>query len=553
MGALLATFVVPALTQENPREITSQSAPITFKASAKEVLVRVVVRDAKGNAVANLTRYDFLVFDKSVAQKLTSFRAETSASSSAAAPAAGESGEPAALPGAIVPQHFIAYLFDDVHAETSDLMRARAAATKHLVATLNPADRAGIFTVSGQVTVDFTDDANKLRDALDRLRSRPLSHEGELQCPWMSFYMADLIINRDDQTALMTAARDLMNCESLPPEYLDQALREAKMKAWRLLAEGNTETRMALDVLKQVIQRISAAPGQRTLVLASPGFLVTQDYRLDVNAAIDRAVRANVIVSTLDVRGLWIDPGVEASRNQRPNITLRQYMRDSADAQSDVMVQLADGTGGTHHHNNNDLEQGFRRTAATPEFSYVLAFAPEKLKSDGAFHPLKVKLNRPGNYAIIARKGYFAPPKADNPAEVAKQVIEDAVFSREEVTGIPLDIRTEFFKTSGEQVRLAVLARVQVHNLAFKKAEGLNMNTVTVVSAIFDSNGRYVAGEEKLVELHMHDAFLDTVARTGIVVRSSFDVQPGGYLVRVVVRDTEGQMLSAKNGTVEIP
>jgi len=51
----------------------------------------------------------------------------------------------------------------------------------------------------------------------------------------------------------------------------------------------------------------------------------------------------------------------------------------------------------------------------------------------------------------------------------------------------------------------------------------------------------------------MHDNFLESVTRTGIMVRSSFDVKPGDYLVRVVVRDSEGQMLSAKNSTLQIP
>jgi hypothetical protein len=38
-----------------------------------------------------------------------------------------------------------------------------------------------------------------------------------------------------------------------------------------------------------------------------------------------------------------------------------------------------------------------------------------------------------------------------------------------------------------------------------------------------------------------------------ITVRSTFDVPPGGYLVRLVVRDTEEQHMSALNGAVDIP
>jgi hypothetical protein len=36
-------------------------------------------------------------------------------------------------------------------------------------------------------------------------------------------------------------------------------------------------------------------------------------------------------------------------------------------------------------------------------------------------------------------------------------------------------------------------------------------------------------------------------------VKSSFDVKPGSYMVRLVVRDTEGQMMAAANGAVDIP
>jgi hypothetical protein len=38
----------------------------------------------------------------------------------------------------------------------------------------------------------------------------------------------------------------------------------------------------------------------------------------------------------------------------------------------------------------------------------------------------------------------------------------------------------------------------------------------------------------------------------GLTLKTSFDVKPGTYLVRLVVRDAEGQTMSAENGTVEI-
>jgi len=36
-------------------------------------------------------------------------------------------------------------------------------------------------------------------------------------------------------------------------------------------------------------------------------------------------------------------------------------------------------------------------------------------------------------------------------------------------------------------------------------------------------------------------------------VKSSFDVKPGSYVIRMVIRDSEGQLMAAANGTVDIP
>jgi hypothetical protein len=36
-------------------------------------------------------------------------------------------------------------------------------------------------------------------------------------------------------------------------------------------------------------------------------------------------------------------------------------------------------------------------------------------------------------------------------------------------------------------------------------------------------------------------------------VRTNFDVKPGDYVIRLVVRDSQAALLSAENGVVEIP
>jgi len=42
--------------------------------------------------------------------------------------------------------------------------------------------------------------------------------------------------------------------------------------------------------------------------------------------------------------------------------------------------------------------------------------------------------------------------------------------------------------------------------------------------------------------MQLKDATLDRLNRSGINIKSAFDLQPGNFLVRIVVRDFEGAL-----------
>ena len=87
----------------------------------------------------------------------------------------------------------------------------------------------------------------------------------------------------------------------------------------------------------------------------------------------------------------------------------------------------------------------------------------------------------------------------------------------------------------------------------FRKAEGRNENNLTLVAALFDRNGNFLQAIGKTLDMKLRDATLATRLNGGISVRVDFDVTRGGYIIRSVVRDTEGQLMGAENGSVEIP
>jgi VWFA-related protein len=383
-----------------PEVITHETT--TFKVRVNQVLLRVVVRDKEGKAIGNLPREAFQVLDNGKPQPITSFSLTGSGVSQ---PSPERKTEvPALEPKEIVvPQRYVAYVFDDLHIEAPELTRVKDAAKSYLTASMTPTDRAAIFTTSGKIELDFTDSREQLLQTIARIQPAFLMRNAPDQCPWMTYYLADLILNKHDRDAKKASITDTIKCLHLRAgsdggftDAIGIAETVAVGAAERELDEGDADMRMSSSVLRDIIGRLSATPGQRSVVLASPGFF-TRDYSL-MTALFDRALHASIAINTLDVRGVWTEPVSDAQNNRIPN-ALNPYfeivMHNSALYQNQVLAELADGTGGTFFQNNNDLLEGFRRTTAAPEYAYLLSFTPQNLKADGKFHNLKVVVKNP--------------------------------------------------------------------------------------------------------------------------------------------------------------
>ncbi len=542
----------PPVPQAGP-EISTKDEQATFRSRVNLVMVPVVVRDKQGKIAGTLRQEDFQLFDRGKPQVITRFSVEN-AGARRGEKAEAKPGAKAIEPGEpVAPERYIAYLFDDIHLAFGDLARARDAAAKQM-ATMAATDRAAIFTTSGQVNVEFTDDRDELETTLNRLMPRPMQTRTGAECPDLGFYQADRII-RGDAEALRVAIEETLVCASLDPTRDGKVAESmARSAASQVTTMATHETRVTLYTLRDAVRRMAAAPGQRIIVLTSSGFLAPEQ-QAEKTDIMDRAIRASVVINSLDARGLWTDPVMDASR-RGPVISVmnekNRYDRDTASRQADVLAEMAAGTGGAFWENNNDIAAGFQKLASMPEYVYLLGFSPQNLKLDGSFHALKVSLKTAG-LSANARKGYYAPKQLDDAAETARREIEEAVFSREEVRELPIDLSSQFFKPGDAVARVSMLAHIDLKNLHFRKAEGRNYNTLVIVSAVFDRNGNYVTGNKKTLEMRLRDETLANRAEAGITVRSAFDVKPGVYLVRLVVRDAEGQLMTAQNGALDIP
>ncbi len=569
LAALFALAVLGGNTsiqaQQAASELKLQDAPATYQTRVNLVMVPVVVRDKNGRAIGDLKEENFQLSDRGKPQVILKFSMERQAvAKTQLTSELIEASRPATAP----PERFLAYVFDDLNTRFAELVQARMAAEKHFREALTPATRAAVYTTSGQTMLDFTGDRDKLFEALGKLRPRGTTVQG-VECPEISPYMAEMIVSRHDNEALRVAIDEAVLCAHLDsPEAVSAAgaVGEAAdsvakgmaiTSANRVYREAQQNARITLSVLKRVVGRLSTMPGNRSMILLSSGFLLT-DRLFEQSEVIEQAIRSGVTIHAVDARGLWaMAPGGDASQSMpgtlQSMIIKDQYARASKSLEGNTLGEFAHGTAGTFVENTNDLVGGLNRIAAPPEFHYLLAFSPQNLKVDEIFHPLKVTIKDRKGLTVQARHGYYAPKTILDPAKAAQEELREALFSREELSDIPVDVSIQFFKASEVLAKLSVIARVDIRQVRFRKAEDRNLNTVIIVSGVFDRNGNYINGVQKKVEFRLRDATLESLMRTGIRVKSNFDVPPGHYTLRLVVRDFEAQAMAARNSAVDIP
>jgi VWFA-related protein len=558
---LIISLALASAGQESSKPVASQNdSGLSIKSESKLILVRVVVRDAKGKSVAGLAQSDFQIFDNNKEQAISYFSTEapgtTAAPVDATATAATTETHNSAetTQEAAGPHRFTAIFFDDFHLQPGDLMQVRDAAKRFLNTSLDSGARVAILSATGKVSVDFTSDRAKLEHALSELRFQSRYHES---CPDLTDYQAQLVDDRMDTDALEVAESIVLACHcNNDPQRCPDLLQFTQLQASRIVNlndEAAANTLMALDDL---VRRMEAAPGTRTIALVSDGFLDKKtQFRMD--ALIDHALHANVIINALDARGLFAMPpggnlaGLPVNLTPRLEGIYENMLRMGMQVDGDAMNEASEGTGGIFVENTNDFKGGMGRISSLHETSYVLGFAPENFKFDGNFHGVSVKLVHAENLTVQARRGYFAPKQAED-AAADKDELKHALFSRELLNALPIQISTKIVKLDPQTAKITVTVQADMHSVRFRKEDGNNLDDLTLMVALFDQNGKFVTGKNQTVNLRLPDAALAQLRSSGGETSADLDAKPGSYLVRVVVRESASRQLGAANQDVVI-
>jgi VWFA-related protein len=572
-ACFLSIFAVAAQTQTG--EVTVRDEPPTFQSTVNMVRVPVVVRDKAGHAVGGLHKEDFRLTDRGKLQEIAQFSLESSSGAKSGEQSLGTEGpDDAAHGGAVLPTRFVAFVIDDVHLTVDQLGNVRLAMMKLLDRGIPPQQRVAVLTLSGTISLELTNDVQKVRETLAKIQ--PVA--ARTHFPPASFYAASLFARNtgDDSPTctsvpngcgftcnppltgvLQTQSMITVDCLNLCGPPILEAIPIARSTLRSVYNEGVEQAANAFHTLDNLARLLGSMPGDRIMVLVSPGTYLPDALQRSLGESVDRATRSGVIINTLDPRGVYtVDPaaGVPGCTLSQP-ATQQEVARLDHEAQSQqglLLDDLAASTGGVAV-NDNDFVGGLNRVSNPPESVYSLAFYPKDLRPDGKFHEIKVTLTNGQGLSVQARKGYWAPDHFEDAVTLIKRELSEAVFSGETLSDLPLDVRTQFYKTVAAEAKLQVTAHLDIRQLHLRKVDDRNRNDVTIIWALFDGNGNYLQGVQKTVELRLKDENVAHRRELGLTLRNEFTVKSGVYMVRVVARDTEGQQMAAARESVEIP
>ena len=168
---------------------------------------------------------------------------------------------------------------------------------------------------------------------------------------------------------------------------------------------ARVRSQVVITALQALVMHLSGLrEGRKTILFVSQGIPLQFDVSLepDFQDVLRDANRGNVVIHTMDPRGLGLGPSVHST-----------------------LYRLSAETGGHAIVNTNDLTRGLEKVVRDASHYYLLGYAPTRELNDGKFHKIAVKVKRKGA-KTVARRGYYAP-SADEMTPVARPELEPAV------------------------------------------------------------------------------------------------------------------------------
>lgn len=566
---LLAAVPAATQTQKDQTRSTKDQTP-SFEGTSQVVAVEVPVNvvDRSGEPVRGLTAADFEVYDGNERQQISSFEVIDLKTLDTTLPE--DSGGPRAdslRSGAR--RHFL-FLFDLSFSSPTSIVRARLAARDFVLSSLHPTDLASVATYSieygPKMVVTFTPDRAQLARAIDTLGFRR-NFDARRTDPLRFLVDPPSTSNTgvfgQGEAADLKAQQDQALFEYLQNVAFAAERIERSIELGRLSAYSRA--------LGDVAKALNAVKGRKHVVFFSEGFdsrlligrdttdeesqadsanlmsgrswMVDTDNRYgntglqaDINRMLDEFRRADCVIQAVDIGGL------RAANDQRA--------RPSGEA---ALFYMANETGGELFKDANNLRQPLERVLERTSVTYLLTFERSDLKADGAFHRLKVKAKLPPGARLTHRAGYYAPRPFKDLDPLEKNLLaSDGIASASPRRDIDLNVLAAPFRASETLSYVPVILEIGGKSLLEGHAE--KKLNVEIYSYVSDAEGQMKDFFNQRVALDLEQGRgRQAMQEGGIKYYGHFELAPGTYQVRVLVRNAETGRTGVQTARVEVP
>jgi VWFA-related protein len=561
--ALAAWTVVAAQTPApSPAPAASPEAPAaassaTFPTEVEVVTVDVVVTDKKGVPITGLTKSDFVVTEDDDAQSITDFEAVQLPAVASEKPAPRPRVSSNLDRESHAGRSFV-ILFDDIHLSLAGGQRAKAAVAQFLKTGVREGDRVSLVATGGGAWWSTRMEAGRdeLIALLKRLDGRFIPDSAPER---MSDYEAMRIHIFHDQQVEERVSRRFetygATARSQTSGSDDANLYQngdpfVQARASDVYFQSVSRNRITLEILERVLTSLGTAKGRKAVILVSEGFIYDPNLS-EFKDAVQASKRGNAAMYFLDARGLAGMPSYFTAEFGPP-IDTRDIGAVFLDTlqEAEGAESLAADSGGFSVKNTNDLGKGIQRIADESRSYYLLGYNSSNTARDGRFRKISVKLPGKKGLTIRARKGYFASLDAKEKSkkpEIADPAIQAALDSPYQEQGVPIRTTSYVFdETLLGKASALIAADVDVSKFAYQEKDGRFQDTLDFLIVVAHrETGEFFRYDQK-IEMNLMPATKERLATQWFPVVRDFELAPGGYQAKLVVRDKN----SGKIGTV---
>ncbi|MGC2403989.1 MAG: VWA domain-containing protein, partial [Acidobacteriaceae bacterium] len=519
---------------------SQEQAEYTFHVQSDLVLVNVTVRDKNGNFLRNLKAEDFTVLEDNKPQRVTSFDIEdidaVATQDVAQAKALPSMPSQPSNPAASTPsaanaadqfkdRRLIVLFFDLSAMEPDEIDRAITSAENYVDKQMAPADMVSIVSLGSSLLVnqDFTSDHELLKKQLQAFG------EGSGQ-------------GFEEGTTGST--------EGTPDAGQPFTADDTEYNIF------NTDRR--LEALRSVAEKLSHLQQKKSLIYFSSGMDRTGiENQSELRAATNAAVRSNLAIYTMDLRGLQaLVAGGEAQ-----NASLRgtsaysgQSMINALNSNfttQETLVTLASDTGGRAFLDSNDFSQVFKGVQQDTSAYYLLGYRSTNTAKDGRYRRIVVKVNVPG-VKIDYRRGYYAPADYQHSTKEDKELqLQEELASELPATDLPLYLNAAYFRMEVNKFFIPISLVVPGSQIPFTRSSDRDKATLDVIGIVLDSEHHPVTRIRDTVKLAINTS--SEVQKKNVQYDTGLSLPPGKYHLKFVVRENQTGLMGSFETDLDVP